>query len=75
MEKYIIEIEGYQSSSRKDRLSKGERESLEKNCKMYCILDHFHLFFAKDYEWPPYLVKEFLEQMKKCIVELIYFVK
>lgn len=36
-------------------------------------MDNFHLLFKK--ELLLYEEKEFLEQVKKCIVELIYFIK
>jgi hypothetical protein len=51
-----------------------ERESLERNCKKYDVSDKFHLILSSR-ELRVLEVGEFLDQVKRGIIELIYFVK
>lgn len=73
VENFRFEAETYRNSQKRPKLSKEERAKLEHNCKKFDIVDKFNFLLSRD------LLRrdesEFLEQIKRCIVELIYFVK
>lgn len=73
VERFSLEVESYQNSYKKPKLSREESENLGRNCQKYDISDQFHLILGREL-----LVKdeeEFLEEIKRGIVEMIYFVK
>lgn len=48
VEKRSLEVEAYYTSQKKPKLSKGELEALQVNCRKYDIGDKFHLILGRE---------------------------